>query len=267
MPTLHPEEVDRQESETRRKYAGEGGVGYSVNSVSRLPGICAAEYFDRLLEIRLEMARNYARGMRVLDVGCATGVHLAALQPDFQSGIGLDFSHALLERAMKSLVGEEGSMEFVEANARKMPFRDASFDFVYSFSALFYMPNVEEVLQETSRVLAPGGRCLLEMGNSSSLNNLVAKAHPGLARPFHLNVSCMREALACAGLRVEQHRVFQILPYWGERPGWIRPLLHPFWKRCLEKSVGGRMMDEWVASLPLLRGFAFRHLFACVKKS
>lgn len=267
MPTLNPKEVERQDFETRCQYSRERGGSYAADSVSRLPSIQATEYFDRLLSIRLEMARTYARGARVLDVGCATGMHLARFQSEFQSGVGLDFSHPLLKHAVKTLTDANHSTRFVEANARKIPFRDGIFDFVYSFSSLFNMPNPEEVLLEISRVLAPGGRCLLEMGNSHSLNDFVARTQPGLARVFHLSVPRMKEILIRAGLKVERHRAFQILPYWGNHPRWMRPLLHPIWKRCLEKRVRGKMLDEWISDLPGIRNLAFRHLFACVKDS
>jgi hypothetical protein len=52
---------------------------------------------------------------------------------------------------------------------------------------------------------------------------------------------------------------------WGDRPWWLKPLLHPVWTRLLAIRIKGRMLDEWISSLPLLRRFAFRHVLLCEK--
>jgi len=266
-PFLSRDEIDGFELETRRKYSGETAIGYSADTVSKRPVAGSCDYFNRLLEIRLNLAREHARGARVLDVGCATGAHLFELAPVLQSGVGIDFSFPLIKRALENRTSEgHERVEFVEGNARTLPFRGGTFDFVFSFSALYYMPNVEEVVWEIARVLTTGGHCLVEMGNSCSLNAMVADAYPELARSFHLTVSRMKLVLLRAGLKIIGHRAFQILPFWGERPRSLEFLLKPFWKRWLEKRVGGRMIDEWVSGLPLVQNAAFRHIFDCIKQ-
>lgn len=265
-PILSRDEVEALEYDTRRKYSGETAVGYSADTVSRRLVASSGDFFNRLLEIRLNLAGEHARGARVLDLGCATGTHLMELGPVLRSGVGIDFSFPLVKRACEnhSVPGQE-RLCFLEGNARSLPFRDASFDFVYSFSSLYYMPNVNDVVREIARVLVSGGRCLLEMGNSRSLNAVVADAYPELARSFHLTVSRMKLILREAGLGIVSHRSFQILPYWGERPDWLAPALWGGWRKLFEKQIEGRMLDEWVCSLPGLRSFAFRHLFVCKK--
>ncbi len=265
-PILGHDEVVSCEWETRRKYSGETGIGYSADTVSRRPIAGSDDYFDRLLEIRLALARELARDANVLDVGCATGIHLFDLAPGFKRAIGLDFSFPLVKRALETRTQMAANVDFVEGNARCMPFCDGSFDFIYSFSSLYYMPNVGEVIREICRVLAPGGRCLIELGNSRSLNAIVTDAYPELARSFHIPVSQMNKALSDAGLKAVAHRAFQILPYWGERPRRLDFWLHPAWKRRFEKCLAGRMIDEWICSFPWFRNFAFRHVFVCVKK-
>ena len=265
-PILSPDEVASCETETRRKYSGETAIGYSADSVSRQPAKDSGDYFDCLLRIRMDFAGEFARGKRVLDVGCANGAHLLALAGMVRHGIGVDFSRPLIRRAReeRNRAGAE-RVDFVVGNARSMPFRDGCFDFAYSFSSLYYMPNVEEVIREIARVLAPGGSCLVEMGNSRSLNALVADAYPELARSFHLEVSQMKKILRDAGFDIFFHEACQILPYWGDRPRRIEFWLRPFWKRWFQRRLGRKMIDERVSNFPLVRNFAFRHLFLCNK--
>jgi len=265
-PILSREQVDALENETRRKYSGETAIGYNSQAISRRPAPGSCDYFDLLLQARMDLLRGLAAGGRVLDVGCATGEHLLELGSSISSGVGIDFSYPLVKRAVESRGAGGSRVEFVQGNARCLPFRGGCFELVYSFSSLYYMPNVGEILREIARVLAPGGRCLIEMGNAGSLGAVVADAYPELARSFHIGVGRMKKNLRDSGLRIASHRAFQILPYWGDRPQRVEFWLRPFWKRWLERRMAGRMIDEWICGLPLVGNFAFRHLFVCVKE-
>jgi ubiquinone/menaquinone biosynthesis C-methylase UbiE len=264
-PILSSDEVASFEQQTRRKYSGETSVDYTADSISRQPKD-SHDYFDQLLRIRLGLAQDLAKGRRVLDVGCATGVHLLGLAPMIRQGVGIDFSGPLIRRALeeKEKAGAE-RIDFVEGNARQLPFLSGSFNVVYSFSSLYYMPNVEEVIAEIARVLSPGGHCLIEFGNSRSLNSVVTDAYPELARSFHITVRRMKEILRECGLEIFLHKPCQILPYWGERPDRIKFFLKPSWKRWFEKRVGSETIDERVSAWPVLRNYAFRHFFLCSK--
>lgn len=67
------------------------------------------------------------------------------------------------------------------------------------------------------------------------------------------------------GLKIVEHRAFQLLPLWAGKPRWLWPLLHPVWKRLMSKRLAGRMLDEWISGKPLFRRFAFRQLLVCEK--
>lgn len=258
-----PLDIATVEACTRKKFSGQA---YSPETICRQEVKGSREYFDVLLALRMDLLRPYLRQARVLDLCCATGEHLLDLAPEMGAGIGLDFSHPFLRKALRrrSTLGCP-SIQFAEGNARQLPFRDGAFDLVYSFSSLYLIPRAGEILQEVSRVLRPGGLCVLELGNLYSLNTLVCRARPDLAAPHHISVTEMKGLLARAPLRVIRHRAFQILPFWGRGPFWLKPLLHPAWKRLLQRRAGGRMLDEWISNLPGLRRLAFRHIFVCQK--
>lgn len=86
---------------------------------------------------------------RVLDLGCGEGRFLP------QGGIGLDID---LERLR---VARGRSLLVVRADARAIPFADASFDTVYAHRMLNEAGDVERVLREVARVLRPDGRLLV----------------------------------------------------------------------------------------------------------
>ncbi|HUS47591.1 MAG TPA: class I SAM-dependent methyltransferase [Phycisphaerae bacterium] len=249
------------ERDTHRKYSG---LAYGPDTVSPLPAADSSEYFNVLLRTNMAIVRRHAWRARVLDLCCGTGRHLLSLADIVERGVGIDFSRPFIETAgdARDAAGA-GNIEFVEGNARNLPFGDATFDLVYSFSALYHIPDVGDVIRQVRRVLRPGGRCVLELGNLYSLNTVVTKAYPQYATPCHVPVRRMTGLLRGAGLAIVEHRAFQILPLWGHRPVWLAPLLWPFWKWILQRPIRGRMLDEWISGMPLMRKLAFRHLFVC----
>jgi ubiquinone/menaquinone biosynthesis C-methylase UbiE len=50
------------------------------------------------------------------------------------------------------------NVEFVEGEAERLPFADASFDVVISNGVIDLVPDKDAVFAELYRVLAPGGR-------------------------------------------------------------------------------------------------------------
>jgi hypothetical protein len=75
----------------------------------------------------------------------------------------------------------------------------------------------------------------------------------------------MNRLLDEAGFAIIEHRAFQILPLWGDRPKWLGPLLRPQCKWILQKQVRGKMLDEWISNLPVIKHLAFRHIFVSEK--
>ena len=99
-------------------------------------------------------------GSRVLDVPCGGGVALRGLQPG--QGIeyvAADIARTMLERAMES-ARERGVDDQVVpriADVGSLPFEDASFDMVVSFTGLHCFPEPSRAVMEMMRVLKPGG--------------------------------------------------------------------------------------------------------------
>jgi len=226
----------------------------------------ATDYFAKLAALRLRLIHErYDRGW-VLDLCCGNGNDLLPVACGAEQVIGLDFSPELLAAArQRAVVARQRNVACILGNARAIPVQNESMALVFSFASLYGIPKVDQVVQECARVLEPGGVAILEFGVLYSLNTLVCKAYPEVAVPCHLPLLTIRNMVAEAGLAIERDRAFQLLPLWGDRPRWLRPLLHPFWRRFLGREVGGRMLDELISSLWPARHFAFRHLLVCRK--
>lgn len=107
----------------------------------------------------IEMLRISQRDV-VLDVGCGTGYATEALLERSNSVHGLDQSVHQLEQAWMKL-GKHDPVSFYIGDAEQLPFRDATFDVVWSSGSIEYWPNPIATLAECRRVANPGGQVLV----------------------------------------------------------------------------------------------------------
>jgi SAM-dependent methyltransferase len=87
----------------------------------------------------------------VYDLGCGDG-HFASITFERQIDVGLDPWHGPIHEA-----GTRGTYRgLVEADAGHTPFSEAHFASAFSNSVLEHIPRVQDVLNETARILEPG---------------------------------------------------------------------------------------------------------------
>ena len=97
------------------------------------------------------------RGLDVLDVGCGEGRFCRMLAARGAKTVGIDPTSTLIAEARRL----QPSGVFHEAVAENLPLPDASFDLVVSFVSLVDIPDFRNAIREMTRVLRPGGRCVV----------------------------------------------------------------------------------------------------------
>lgn len=106
----------------------------------------------------------------VLDVCCGTGDVAGRLATRGARVVGVDFSRAMLQRGLRRGLGDYGagrggSVEFIQADALRLPLADAQFDAVTIAYGLRNLAGFERGLREMVRALKPGGRlAVLDFG-------------------------------------------------------------------------------------------------------
>jgi ubiquinone/menaquinone biosynthesis C-methylase UbiE len=87
----------------------------------------------------------------MLDVGCGDG-HFVTVAFDQKIEVGIDSWSAPLHEAAQ----RKGYHSLCQGDGARMPFPEAYFASAISNSVLEHIPHVQDVLQETGRVLKPG---------------------------------------------------------------------------------------------------------------
>ncbi|MDP1849960.1 MAG: class I SAM-dependent methyltransferase [Solirubrobacteraceae bacterium] len=106
---------------------------------------------------RLAAALDLGPGRRVLDVAAGTG---NASIPAARTGATVtasDLTPELLQAGRRTAEAEGVELDWVEADAERLPFEDASFDVVMSSIGVMFAPHHQDAADELVRVCRPGG--------------------------------------------------------------------------------------------------------------
>jgi SAM-dependent methyltransferase len=141
--------VSNPDPDSDRVFTGSISKLYETYLVPLIFEPYAADLVDRLASRSLS---------RVLEVAAGTGVvtrALASVLPESVSIVATDLNPSMLDQA--ATVGISRPVEWRQADAMQLPFRDETFDAVVcQFGAMFF-PEKAEAFSEARRVLTAGG--------------------------------------------------------------------------------------------------------------
>ncbi len=112
------------------------------------------------------VAHYFRPDASVLDVGCGHGYLTVDIASRCEKVVGVDLNQKRLKTAREFARSEKQPVEFVHADAMKLPFKDDSFDLVFSQWMLewIYGDGQAEALAEMRRVVKPGGHVIVHVG-------------------------------------------------------------------------------------------------------
>lgn len=201
-------------------------------------------------------------GLRLLDVGCGTGHHLAEWQARGFTAAGVDGSAEMLARAREL----NPTAEIQQADVEALPFATASFDVVISLEVMRYLPSSTACLREMARVLKPGGMCLvtaaplLNLNGYWLINRLASRVSLGDLTPlkqFFTTSGELRREFTAAGFAAPTvHGVYGGPINWVER---LMPAALPAVLKAWEP------VDARVSDWAVMREFANMFLVHAVR--
>lgn len=108
---------------------------------------------------------NLQQGDKILEIGFGSGLFIKKYASHVARIAGLDLSEEMVNmaRSINKKLIESGKAEFIQGNASSLPWGDNEFSVVVGIETFFFWQEPMESLMEIYRVLAPGGRLVLEM--------------------------------------------------------------------------------------------------------
>jgi len=122
---------------------------------------------------------------RILEIGCARGAVVRAMQDIAPETYGIDVNKEAIQRGL--------TRNLTVMSADKLQFENERFDKVYSFHTIEHIPQLQNVLHEIERILKPGGKALLVYpaepirGIFAIVASFVMFSHPFKARQIHVH--------------------------------------------------------------------------------
>jgi ubiquinone/menaquinone biosynthesis C-methylase UbiE len=153
------------------------------------------------------------RPVRVLDVGCGTGVFASKVHEQLPSieVCGVDFVSEMLARGNSRWRLHRGHVFPVRGDSERLPFATGSFDIVTCANSFHHYSRQDRAVNEMRRVLRPGGRLMIIDGYRDSLwgwfiyDVCVAGVE---GEVHHASAKRFRELMTQAGLQAVAQRVF-----------------------------------------------------------
>ncbi len=150
---------------------------------------------------------------RALDVSTGGGHTALALAPRVARVVASDLTPRMLAVARTHLISQGATnVDYVIADAERLPFLDESFDLVTVRIAPHHYPNVAQAVREMARVLKPGGRLVVidniapeQPALDAALNDWERRRDPSHIRSHTL--ATWREFITQAGLRLTHAEV------------------------------------------------------------
>jgi SAM-dependent methyltransferase len=134
-------------------------------ALARMPD--ADDFVDRQLK-RIEPFFPLRPPARVLDVGAAQGVWLAALAKRGFQAVGVEPWEPAIEVSRELAEATGLQLDIREGVAEALPFEDESIDFANAYSVLEHVDDPEQVIREAFRVLRRPGAFLFSTTSAIS---------------------------------------------------------------------------------------------------
>jgi len=177
------------------------------------PGFADKARTARLHLDLLGVARRAASGVRLLDVGCATGDFLVAARERGFDVCGVDVAASAVDAAAaRGLAVQHGAIADVA---------DGPFDVVHASHVLEHVPDVGEFVRAATALLRPGGVALIEVPNEFDEALAVLQRVRGRRAPARLDAPHVHYFTATSLLWLLEHaglRVRRLLTYSHRRP-------------------------------------------------
>lgn len=194
----------------------------------------AADQYDILTSLHKEIGRELVKktvrlqAQRILDVGCGTGYTTNKTKFFFPESavVGMDIAEGMLVKAGHTHEGI--AIDWVQADAQTLPFKDGSFDLMLSNLAYQWVKDLDAAFAQAHRVLADKGVLNITLFGERTCAELFSSLkafHPGLDLGHLPAAEKVKAALGQAGfkdIRVDHELIKVEFKDLRELLGWLK---------------------------------------------
>jgi len=147
--------------------------------VPEVEGEIELEHFHRYA-----LARELARGKRVLDIACGEGYGSDLLASVADSVVGVDIAPEAVDHASRRY--QRSNLKFRVGSCAQIPLAEHTVDLVVSFETLEHHGEHAEMMREIRRVLAPGGLLVISTPDKFEYSETPSSDNPFHAKELYL---------------------------------------------------------------------------------
>ncbi|SOD94634.1 class I SAM-dependent methyltransferase [Blastococcus haudaquaticus] len=117
---------------------------------------------------------------------------------------GVDVSETMLAAASRRFARQvaDGRLQLHLAPVEALPLADSSVDAAITLNTIYFLPDLPAAFREVHRVLRPGGRLVVGLGDPEAMSRMAVTREGFRIRP----VDDVVDALGAAGLVLAEHR-------------------------------------------------------------
>lgn len=133
---------------------------------------------------RYEFAKNFVKGLKVIDFGCGVGYGSRMLGSDAENVVGIDISEEAIKQANEKYSSE--NVEFIVGDVTQTQLGEKDFDAGVCFEVIEHIEIPENLLREAGRIIKESGIFI-----GSTPNGAVRVS--SLKNPFHVKEYTIQE--------------------------------------------------------------------------
>jgi ubiquinone/menaquinone biosynthesis C-methylase UbiE len=154
----------------------------------------------------------------ILDIGAEAGRFSQLSKDENVMVVGLDLDPYSLKR----LRLKTRQVNVIQADARKIPMKDETFDAIFMIEVLDYIPELDAALRESHRTLKSNASLVATFGNKSSFKS---KLRALRGKPYLHSYRKVMQSLLRAGFKAKRKTGYNWLPFGRMSENRLIPLL------------------------------------------
>jgi ubiquinone/menaquinone biosynthesis C-methylase UbiE len=164
------------------------------------------KYLTRMETDFIFKSINPSQTCTIMDVGTEAGRFSSLTSENNATVIGIDID----SYGLKRLKLKNKNVDVIQADARKIPLKDSTFDAIFMIEVLDYISDLDDAFTECHRTLKSKAVLVFSFGNKRSLKSQLRKLR---GKSYRHSYSTVMQSLSKTGFTVVKKMGYSWLPF------------------------------------------------------